>query len=106
MISDAAVKYAQKEGLSKITGSDYLLKIVESGAIQFPRTDEERRNELEEYIKKAGIWDQVSGLNLSTLSKMVKEETFEKKIMDTLLNFAERITKTSVKLAKKKVDEE
>ena len=106
LISDAAVKYAQKEGLSKITGSDYLLKIVESGAIQFPRTDEERRNELEEYIKKAGIWDQVSGLNLSTLSKMVKEETFEKKIMDTLLNFAERITKTSVKLAKKKVVEE
>ena len=33
--------------------------------LQFPRTDEEERDELEEYIKKAGIWEQVSGLNLS-----------------------------------------
>ena len=106
LISDAAVKYAQKEGLSKITGSDYLLKIVESEAFQFPRTDEEKRNELEEYVKRAGIWDQVSGLNLSRLSKMVEEEALEKKIMGQLLKFGERITKTSVKLAKKKVDEE
>jgi len=106
LIGEAAVKYAQKEAISKITGSDYLLKIVESEALQFPLANEEKRDELEEYVKKAGIWDQVSGLNLSALSKMVKEETFEKKIMDRLLKFGERITKTSVKLAKKKVEDE
>ena len=106
LIGEAAVKYAQKEAISKITGNDHLLKIVESEAIQFPRTDEEKRDELEEYIKKAGIWGQVSGLNLSTLSKMVKEETFEKKILDQLLTFGEIIPKTSVKLTKKKVDED
>jgi putative RecB family exonuclease len=106
LIAEASVKYAQKEGICTITGSDYLLKIVESEVLQFPHTDEEERDELEEYIKKAGIWEQVSGLNLSTLSKMIKEETFEKKILDRLLKFGEKILKTSVKLAKKKVDEE
>ena len=82
------------------------MRIVESEVLQFPLTNEEKREDLEEYVKKAGIWEQVSGLNVSTLSKMVEDETFEKTIVDRLLKFGERISKTSVKLAKKKVDEE
>jgi putative RecB family exonuclease len=105
-ISEAAIKYAQKEGISKITGSDHLLRVVESEDLKFPHTNGEKRGELEECVKKAGIWEQVSSLNLPTLSKMVKEETFDKKIMDQLLKFGERIKKTSVRLAKKKVDDE
>jgi putative RecB family exonuclease len=106
LIEDAAINYAKKEGISTITGSDHLLRIVEDEIFQFPHANEEERHELEEYVKKAGIWEQVSGLNLSRLSKMVDEETFEKKIMARLLKFGERITKTSVRLTKKKVDDE
>ena len=106
LIAEAAVKYAQKEGISKITGSDHLLRIVEDEILQFPHADEEKRVELEKYIKKAGIWEQVSGLSLSRLSKMVEEEMFEKKIIDRILKFGEKIPKTSAKLEKKKVDDE
>ncbi|MBM4305949.1 MAG: PD-(D/E)XK nuclease family protein [Deltaproteobacteria bacterium] len=106
LVEEAVVKYAQKEGVSKITGSDRLLKIVESEGLQFPQSKQEGRNELEEYIKKAGIWDQVSGLNLSRLSKMIEEETFDKKITDQLLKYGERIAKTTVRLSKKKEEDE
>jgi putative RecB family exonuclease len=106
LIEDAAVNYAKKEGVCTITGSDHLLRIVEDEILRFPLAKDEEREEFEEYIKKAGIWEQVSGLNLSRLSKMVEDETFEKKIVDRLLKFGEKILKTSVNLAKKKVDEE
>jgi hypothetical protein len=106
LIAEAAVKYAQKEGISVITGSGHVLKIAKKEILQFPQAKDEDRNELEAYIKKAGIWDQVSGLSLSRLSKMVEEETFEKKIIDRLLKFGENTLKTSVTLTKKKVDEE
>jgi putative RecB family exonuclease len=104
LIAAAAVKYAQKEGISVITGSDHLLKIAEKEALQFPQAKDEDRNELEVYIKKAGIWDQVSGLSLSRLSKMIEDEAFEKKIIDRLLKFGEKTLKTSVTLAKKKAE--
>jgi putative RecB family exonuclease len=105
-IGEAAIKYAQKEEITKIIGSDHLLKVVESEDLKFPHANGEKRGELEECVKKAGIWEQVSSLNLPTLSKMVKEETFDKKIMDQLLKFGERKTKTSVRLTKKKAEDE
>ena len=40
--------------------ADHLLRIVEDEILQFPLANEEERHELEEYIKKAGIWEQVS----------------------------------------------
>ena len=106
LVEEAAVKYAKKEGISKITGSDHFLKIVDDEDLKFPLKKDEERNELEEYIKKAGIWEQVSDLNQSKLLKIVEDETFDKKIKDQLLKFGERIKKTSVRLAKKKVDDE
>ena len=106
LVEEAAVKYAKKEGISKITGSDHLLKIDQSEDLKFPLKKDEERTELEEYIKKAGIWEQVSDLNQSKLLKMVEDETFDKKIKDQLLKYGERKTKTSVRLTKKKADDE
>jgi len=106
LVEEAAVKYAKKEGISKITGSDHLLKIDQTEDLKFPLKKDEERTELEEYIKKAGIWEQVSDLNQSKLLKMVEDETFDKKIKDQLLKYGERKTKTSVRLTKKKVDDE
>jgi len=106
LVEEAAVKYAKKEGISKITGSDHFLKIVDDEDLKFPLKKDEERNELEEYIKKAGIWEQVSDLNQSKLLKIVEDETFDKKIKDQLLKYGESKTKTSVRLTKKKADDE
>lgn len=105
-IGEAAIKYAQKEEVTKIIGSDRLLKIVQEEDLKFPPKKDEERTELEEYIKKVGIWEHVSDLSQSKLSNIVEDETFDKKIKDQLLKFGERVIKTSVRLAKKKVEDE
>jgi len=59
-----------------------------------------------QFIKKAGIWEEVSGLNLARLQKFLDDEELDKKNKNGLLKFAEEIEKTSVRLVKKREEEE
>jgi len=105
-IKEAAVEYARKEGITSITGSDHLLKVSEEQVLQFPRAKEERRDELESYLRKVGLWPDVTTLNLSKLEKMVQEETVESETLERLRKFAEESTKHSVRLVKKRESKE
>ncbi len=106
LIEEAAVEYARNEGITTITGSDFALRISEDMAYQFPLSGEEGRKELEQFIKKVGIWEEVSGLNLARLQNFLEDEELDKKIRNGLLKFAEEIEKTSVRLVKKREEEE
>jgi putative RecB family exonuclease len=106
LIEEAAIEYAKKEGVTSITGSDHLLRLSERDDFQFPGSKEEGREELEAYVRKAGIWEDVSMLSLPRLVKLVQEEGVETKIAKAIMKFADQVTKTSVRLVKKKEDEE
>ncbi|MBI1811341.1 MAG: PD-(D/E)XK nuclease family protein [Nitrospirae bacterium] len=106
LIEDAAITYAKKEGVSRITGSDFALKITEEEVLNFPKSGEEGREELEKHVKKAGIWEEVSGLNLSRLAKILEEDNLDSRIRKQLLKFAEEVEETNVRLVKKKKVEE
>jgi putative RecB family exonuclease len=106
LIAEAAVVYAKKEAITTITGSDSALKITEGKSFEFPRANEEGREELEVFIKEAGIWKEVSGLNLARLQKFLNNEELDEKMKTGLLKFAEEIDKTSVRLAKRTAQEE
>lgn len=101
LIADAAVTYAKKEGISNVTGSDFLLKITEETTLSFPRSGEDDREALERCIKKAGIWEEVSGLNLSRLNKLIEDEDFDNKTKNRLMRFAEEVVEVKVRLLKK-----
>jgi len=100
LISEAAIEYAKNEQVTTITGSDYALRISEKMGYQFPRSNEEGREELEQFVKKAGIWEDVSGLNLARLQKCLDDEELDNKIRNGLLKFAEEIKKTNIRLVK------
>jgi len=102
LIEDAAIKYAKKEGVSQITGSDFALKITEEEVLQFPKSGEEGREELERYVKKAGIWEDVSGLNLVRLAKILEDDNLDNKIKNGFLKFAEEVDEVKVRLVKRK----
>jgi len=106
LIKEAAIAYARREGLTNVIGSDFVLRITEEKALQFPHAHGEGRDELEQYIRKAGIWDTVSALDINRLRRMVEDEEFDKKIIDNLTKFADIIDKVSVRLVKKREEEE
>ena len=102
LIEEAAIEYASKEDVTSITGSDYMLKISEDTVLGFPRSGDEGREELEELIKKAGIWEDVSSLTLSRLSKLIEIGELDSRDKYKLLKYAEEIENIKVKLVKKK----
>lgn len=106
LIADAAAAYAKKEGITNITGSDHVLKVIEETVLSFPKSGEEGREALEKCIKKAGIWEDVSGLNLARLNKLIDEEVLKKKTQNGLLKFAAEELEVSVRFIKKKRDAE
>ena len=69
LIGEAAIEYAQSRDLTTISGNEYMLKISEGKGFQFPRSHEEGREDLEKFIKKAGMWEQLSILNIRRLEK-------------------------------------
>jgi len=105
LIEDAAITYAKKEGVSQIIGSDFALKITEEEVLQFPKSGEEGREELERYVKKAGIWEDISGLNLVRLAKILEDDNLDSRIRKQVLKFAEEVEETNVRLVKKKAGE-
>ena len=106
LIAEAAIEYARKEGITVVTGSDFVLRIIEEKGLQFPRSGEEGREEFERYLKKAEIWEDVSGLNLSRLVKIVEEGEIDNKIRKGILKFGAEMDKMSVRLIKKREIEE
>ena len=106
LIEEAAIDYAKNEQVTTITGSDYALRISEKMAYQFPRSNEEGREELEQFVKKAGIWEDVSGLNLARLQKCLDDEELDKKIKDGLIKFAEEVNDVKMRLVKKNKEDE
>ncbi len=105
-IEEAAIAYARAHGISKIRGSEFFLRISEQTDLQFPLTRGEERKNLEEYLRKSGLWEQVSGLELKRLKKTIVEGAFDDKTIRGLLEFAEEEEKVSLRLLKKRGEEE
>lgn len=106
LIEEAAIEYARNEGVSTITGSEFALRISEDTKFQFPRAYEEGREELEKFIKKAGMWEELSVLNIRRLEKIIEDEDLDNKIRNGLSKFAGEVDKVSVRLVKKREEEE
>ena len=102
LIASTAIAYAEREGIANINGSDHILKIAIDTKLSFPKANDDRRDEFERCIKKAGLWEEVSELSLPRLTKLVETGDFDSKIKKQLMRFAEEIKKDKVRLIKKK----
>ena len=71
-----------------------------------PRAGDEERENLERYPKSSGLWEGVSGLELTRLKKAIADGAFDDKTISALLEFAEEEEKVSVRLLKKRGEEE
>lgn len=105
LIKEAAVQYARKNGITNILGSDFILKVVEESSLAFPRAEGEGRSDLEESVRKAGIWNDVSLLSLPRLVKMIREGKVDEDTRETLMKYAEEVCKAGVRLVKKKEED-
>lgn len=105
LLDEAAMKYAEKEGITNITGRDFLLRVIESEFLSFPRAGAKERVKLEALLKKIRVWNEVSTLSLSKLGKLVESDEIPAGQSKQIMKFAETGTDCSVRLVKKKEEE-
>lgn len=99
-VKEAVIKYAQKEGVEVIRGSDSKLKISEKQKVSSPPKGSPERKELEVILREVNKWDEVSDLNIYAMEKAVNESKWDKKIVDRIKKFLTIETKRSVSLSK------
>ncbi len=71
LLKEAIVAYAKREGVDIIRGNDKKLRVRIENRPHFPTKEEKGRDRLDAMIKEAGKWEEVSDLNVHSLSKAV-----------------------------------
>lgn len=99
-LKEAVIKYANKEGIEVIKGSDNKLKVSEKQKISSPPKGSPERKELEKILRDINKWDEVSDLDPYAVEKAINEARWDSKTADKIKKFLTIETKTSVSLSK------
>jgi putative RecB family exonuclease len=106
-LEQALIAYADQHQVEVIVGSDKEATIWRKTSYKFPPKNDGRREELEQLIKKAGKWEEVSDLSMHDLEEKVEEEQWPEELVKTIKGFQKEEKQVFVKLRKRKnVDEE
>src|SRR5512139_2581989 len=71
-LEEALYAYAQKEELEAVYGSDHVARIKIETKEKYPLKGDQRRRVLDELIKKAGKWMEVSDFHPWMLSRVIE----------------------------------
>ena len=86
-LEKAILKYARKNGLKTVFGTEKKASIDRNEELIFPRSDDSQREDLEALIKDAGRWDEVSYLDIRSLARKFKNREWSEELLDRLEDF-------------------
>jgi len=99
-IKEAVIKYAEKENIEIIRGSDNKLKISTKQKVVCPAKGSQEREELETVLRAINKWNEVCELDIYVLEKIVNEDTWDAEIIDKIRKFIKIEVKNNVTLSK------
>jgi putative RecB family exonuclease len=103
-LKEAVIKYADREGVEVIAGSDHKLKISEKQKVFLPLKNSPERKALEELLKQLHKLEEVSTLDTYALEKIIKEEGWDRSILEKIRDFYKIETAKIVSLGKRNFD--
>jgi len=86
-IKDAAIAFAEKEGVQVIGGTGARLRVTGKERISAPAKGSEEREALERELRLAGVWDEVTTLDTSALEKAVAEGRWTGDILERIKDY-------------------
>jgi putative RecB family exonuclease len=87
-VEEALYAYAQKEEIEAIYGSDHVAKIKVETKEKYPLKGDPSRRALDEMIKKAGKWMEVSDLNPWMLARVIGRGSWDSSLVKRLKEFS------------------
>jgi hypothetical protein len=101
-LEEALYAYAQREELEAVYGSDHVAKIKIETKEKYPLKGDQRRRVLDELIKKAGKWMEVSDLNPWMLSRVIERGKWDSLLMKRVKEFSSLEESRSITVSKLK----
>lgn len=83
-IKEALGDYARRKGVEAVFTKDHKVRIKVYENIRFPGRKDPGRAALEKLIREAGKWDEVSSLDVFTLSKVVQKGDWDVEILEQI----------------------
>jgi putative RecB family exonuclease len=83
-IREAAIGFAEREGVQVIAGTDARLRVTGKDRITAPGKGSEEREALESELRAAGVWEEVATLDTSALERAVAEGRWEPAVLDRI----------------------
>ncbi len=87
-IEEALFSYGQKERVETVFGSDHKVKMNMEGKVKYPLKGDPRRRALDELVKKAGKWMEVSDLNPWMLARVLDRNSWPPDLVKRVKEFA------------------
>jgi len=100
-VKEALFKFAKENNVSMVAGSGYNAKIWRAEKLRFPGKNDASRQELEDFINKAGLWRDVSSLDTFVLSKKMENPPWPADLVKAVERFGKREMIERVYLRKK-----
>jgi putative RecB family exonuclease len=101
-LEEALYAYAQKEELEAVYGSDHVARIKIEVKEKYPLKGDQRRRVLDELIKKAGKWMEVSDLNPWMLSRVIERGKWDSLLVRKVKEFSTQEESRSIAVSKLK----
>jgi len=101
-IEEALYAYAQREELEAIFGSDHVAKIKVETKEKYPLKGDPNRKVLDEVIRKAGKWMEVSDLNPWMLARVIGRGGWPPSLVNKVKGFSSMEESRSITISKLK----
>jgi putative RecB family exonuclease len=101
-VEEALYGYAQKEEIEAIYGSDHVAKIKVETKEKYPLKGDPSRRALDDIIKRAGKWMEVSDLNPWMLARVIGRGTWDSSLVKKVKEFSTLEASKSITVSKLK----
>jgi RecB family exonuclease len=97
-IEEALFAYGRNERVETIFGSDHQVKLDVERKVKYPLKGDPRRRALDELVRKAGKWMEVSDLNPWMLARVLDRNSWPAELVKRVKEFASTEESRSVKV--------
>jgi hypothetical protein len=104
-IEEALYAYAEREQLEAVFGNDHVAKVKIEAKEKYPLKGDPRRRALDELVKKAGKWMEVSDLNPWMLARVVGRGAWPPSLVNKVKEFSSTEEGRSITVSKLKEKE-
>jgi len=102
VLKEELVEYAKENDCEVIYGEDHQVKVGISDDYSLPSSGDAEREELEELIKKLGLWDGVTSMSTTKVKALLKDSELDESVRKKILDYCEKVESVRVTVGKRK----